>query len=41
MSLELYRQYGVPTLFLVFGLIVYAVARFQSRRAGGTKAGPT
>ena len=32
MSLELYLQYGIPTLFLALGLIVYAVVRFQSRR---------
>ena len=48
MSLELYLQFGVPTLFLVLGLFVFAVARFQARRshrrasrAGETKAGPT
>ena len=30
MSLEFYLQYGVPTLFLVLGLFVFAVARFQA-----------
>lgn len=48
MSLELYLQYGIPTLFLALGLIVYALVRFErwrydrrSSRAGGTKVGPT
>ena len=48
MSLELYLQYGFPTLVLAVGLIVYALVRFErwrddrrSSRAGGTKAGPT
>ena len=48
MSLELYLQYGFPTLVLALGLFMYGVVRFQSwrydrrsSRAGGTKAGPT
>ena len=33
MSLEFYFQFVVPTLFLVVGLFVFAVARFQARRS--------
>lgn len=48
MSLELYLQYGFPTLVLAVALIMYALVRFErwrydrrSSRAGETKVGPT
>ena len=34
MSLELYLQYGIPTLFLVVGLVAYAIAKLDSRWRG-------
>lgn len=47
MSAMLYLQFGVPTLFLLVGLLVFAYARFEARRhdrranrAAETKTGP-
>lgn len=32
MTYEIFMLYGIPTMFLLVGLVMYAVVRFQSWR---------